>query len=155
MRLFDSIKQNDPKGPWVKPAPAVGPLFVFVIGCICLYLLTACAHGPPRDPQTNLFEDTLQVYRGPLNSLSAVRRGVCPMHPSCSEYGRQAVRKHGFLVGWVMTMDRLLRCGRNEVTQVQRVWVAGDWKFYDPVDANDSWWYPGPGQHDPHGSFTP
>jgi hypothetical protein len=113
------------------------------IGFICLCLLFACAHRPPSDPQANLFEDTLQIYRGPLNHLSAVRRGVCPMHPSCSEYGRQAVQKHGFLIGWAMTMDRLLRCGRDELKHSPRIWVAGDWKFYDPVSANDNWWYTG------------
>ena len=107
-----------------------------------LFLILGCAHGPTLDPQANLFEDTLQIYRGPLKHLSAVRRGVCPMHPSCSEYGRQSVRKHGFLIGWAMTMDRLLRCGRSELKHSQRIWVAGDWKYYDPVSANDSWWYP-------------
>jgi len=64
------------------------------------------------------------------------------MHPSCSEYGRQAVRKHGFFVGWTMAMDRLLRCGRDELKHIHRIWVAGDWRFYDPVSANDNWWYP-------------
>ena len=113
------------------------------IGCICIFLLMGCAHEPIRGPQSNLFEDTLQIYRGPLNHFAAVRRGVCPMHPSCSEYGRQAVQKHGFLIGWGMAMDRLLRCGRDELKHVHRIWVAGGWKFYDPVSANDSWWYPG------------
>ncbi len=107
---------------------------------ICLFFILGCAHGPAKDQHTNLFEDTLQIYRGPLDHLSAVRRGVCPMHPSCSEYGRRSIRKHGFFIGWTMTMDRLLRCGRSEIKQFRRVWVAGDWKFYDPVSANDSWW---------------
>ena len=156
MRLIHSTKQNHLRRRRNNRIPAGGrSFFGFAIGCICLCLLLACAHGPPRDPQASLFEDTLQIYRGPLNHLSAVRRGVCPMHPSCSEYGRQSVRKHGFIIGWAMTMDRLLRCGRNELTHVQRIWVAGDWRFYDPVSANDSWWYPDPSQHDTHDFITP
>ena len=113
------------------------------LGLIGLCLLTACAHVPANKGRGTLYEDMLQVYRGPLNHLSAVRRGVCPMHPSCSEYGRQAVQKHGFLIGWTLTMDRLLRCGRDELNHSPRIWVAGDWKFYDPVWANDGWWYTG------------
>jgi len=45
-------------------------------------------------------------------------------------------------VGWTMAMDRLLRCGRDELKHIHRIWVAGDWRFYDPVSANDNWWYP-------------
>jgi len=134
--------QNDARQRGVRRIRIGSRLFIGIgIGFICLSLLFACAHGPPIDPPGNLFEDSLQIYRGPLNHLSAVRRGACPMHPSCSEYGRQAVKKHGFLVGWAMTMDRLLRCGRNELSQAQKIWVDGDWKFYDPVSANDSWWH--------------
>ena len=64
------------------------------------------------------------------------------MYPSCSEYSLQALEKHGPTVGWVMSMDRLTRCGRDEAKTAPRVRVNGQWKFYDPVDANDFWWQP-------------
>jgi len=143
MRHFHWSKQNKARRHQdSKIRAGVRYLSGIGIGFICLCLLVACVHGPPKEPQSNLFEDSLQIYRGPLNHLTAVRCGVCPMHPSCSEYGRQAVRKHGLLFGWVMAMDRLLRCGRDELRYAQRIWIAGDWKFYDPVSANDRWWYP-------------
>jgi len=109
----------------------------------CLCLLMACAHDQESYPNASLFEDSLRIYREPLDHLSAVRRGVCPMHPSCSEYGRLAVKKHGFFIGWAMTMDRLMRCGRDELRRATAIWVNGQRKFYDPISANDRWWYSG------------
>ena len=82
----------------------------------------------------------IDMYSGPLNHLSAVRRGPCPMHPSCSEYARQAMAKHGRVKGWLMATDRLMRCGRDETRLAPKVWVNGQIKYYDPVDNNDFWW---------------
>jgi putative component of membrane protein insertase Oxa1/YidC/SpoIIIJ protein YidD len=110
---------------------------------ICVVFFTACAHPPVTQPKASLYEDFLGIYREPLNHLAAVRRGVCPMHPSCSEYSRQAVEKHGFTLGWTMAMDRLLRCGRDELRRAPRVLVDGQWKYFDPLSANDHWWYSG------------
>lgn len=36
--------------------------------------------------------------------------GYCQFHPTCSEYGYQAVERHGFLYGGVLTLGRILRC---------------------------------------------
>ena len=79
-------------------------------------------------------------YHGPLNHLSAVRRGPCPMHPSCSEYARQATAKHGPIIGWLMATDRLMRCGRDETRLAPKIRVNGRVKYHDPVDNNDFWW---------------
>jgi len=62
------------------------------------------------------------------------------MYPSDSEYSLQSIQKHGMLVGWIMTMDRLMRCGRNETRFAPRVFINGKWKYYDPVENNDFWW---------------
>ncbi|RJR51766.1 MAG: membrane protein insertion efficiency factor YidD [Desulfobacteraceae bacterium] len=83
----------------------------------------------------------VEFYRGPLDHLSAVRSTECPMYPSDSEYGRQSLEKHGFPMGWIMTVDRLLRCGRDEVRLSPKIIVDGKVKSYDPVEANDFWWY--------------
>ncbi len=92
-------------------------------------------------PGFNPMVSAIQFYRGPLNHLSAVRYGECPMYPSDSEYGLQSSEKHGWVVGWVMAMDRLLRCGRDETRRSPPVRVDGKWKTYDPVENNDFWWY--------------
>jgi hypothetical protein len=48
---------------------------------------------------------------------------------------------HGPVIGWAMTMDRLQRCGRSETRLAPKVFVDGQWKFYDPLEANDHWWH--------------
>ncbi|WP_368928685.1 membrane protein insertion efficiency factor YidD [Alcaligenes faecalis] len=37
-------------------------------------------------------------------------RESCRFEPSCSEYCLLAVEKHGFWLGWKMTLRRLHRC---------------------------------------------
>jgi Putative membrane protein insertion efficiency factor len=103
--------------------------------------LSGCSHTSGDQSRVSLYDNILGMYHEPLNHLSAVRRGVCPMHPSCSEYSRQAVEKHGFNLGWAMAMDRLLRCGRDELRRAPPILVNGQYKFYDPLSANDNWWY--------------
>ena len=125
----------------VVPRPRFCGMSAACLMLICLIFFAACAPHSPRRPNTSLYEDVLYVYREPLNHLAAVRRGVCPMYPSCSEYSRQAVETHGFVLGWIMAMDRLLRCGRDELKRGPSVLIDGERKFYDPLSANDSWWY--------------
>ncbi|CAN2041840.1 conserved exported hypothetical protein [Candidatus Magnetomoraceae bacterium gMMP-15] len=89
----------------------------------------------------NLSDSFVIFYRKGLNHLSAVRRGHCPMYPSCSSYSLEAIKKHGFFMGWIMTCDRLMRCGRDETklsTSIQT--ENGSWHYYDPVENNDFWW---------------
>ncbi|HER09070.1 MAG TPA: membrane protein insertion efficiency factor YidD [Bacteroides sp.] len=42
--------------------------------------------------------------------ISSQDNPSCVFTPSCSEYAVEAFRKHGFVVGWVKTFDRLSRC---------------------------------------------
>lgn len=114
---------------------------------LCLVLIlpsVSCSHlregSPPPPVSAGHCPVLLKIYQGPLNHLAAVRRGACPMHPSCSEYSRQAITKHGARMGLIMTIDRLIRCGRDEMASATRVRVGGQWKFYDPVSHNDFWW---------------
>jgi len=80
---------------------------------------------------------TARLYKGYLNSLEGVRHGSCPMFPSCSQYNRLAVKKFGPLKGWVMTFDRLLRCGRDETSLAPQIFIHGVLKYWDPVENND------------------
>lgn len=112
----------------------------------CALAFYACAHTAqyqeePKTPGASFYEGIISFYRGPLNHFRAVRRGECPMYPSCSEYSRQAVARFGFAKGWVMSMDRLMRCGRDEIRIAPKIWVNGKLKYYDPIEGND--FYPG------------
>ena len=72
--------------------------------------------------------------------ISPIDGDRCPMHPSCSTYSLDASERHGLLMGWIMTCDRLLRCGRDELALAPRVMVDGHVRCYDPVEHNDFWW---------------
>ena len=84
----------------------------------------------------------IHFYQGPLNHLSAVRYGGCPMHPNCSAYGLSAIEKHGAVVGWMMVFDRLMRCGLDETSLSPEILVDGSWKYIDTLEQNDFWWCP-------------
>ena len=36
--------------------------------------------------------------------------GYCRFHPTCSEYGYQAIEKYGVIKGGIMAFYRILRC---------------------------------------------
>ncbi len=64
----------------------------------------------------------------------------CPMYPTCSAYAVQSVTKHGWIIGWIMTCDRLIRCGRDETRLAPRFKKNGKIYTVDPVEGNDFWW---------------
>lgn len=72
--------------------------------------------------------------------ISPVDGHRCPMHPSCSAYFKQAIEKHGPVAGWVMGMDRIVRCGRDEAALSPVFWKNGIRYVDDPVAHNDFWW---------------
>jgi hypothetical protein len=119
----------------IPPAIRIAALITLAV------VVSACAHASRRNSghvgSSGFYEGVIGFYSGPLNHLSGVRRGGCPMHPSCSQYSKEAVKRNGFVNGWVMTMDRLLRCGRDELKTAPRVFVDGQWKYYDPVVQNE------------------
>jgi len=64
----------------------------------------------------------------------------CMMYPSCSHYSGQAFAKHGFVKGWVMSSDRLLRCGRDEKRLSEEIIINKRVYVFDPLQHNDFWW---------------
>ena len=55
-----------------------------------------------------LYQKTLSFDHGIFRHLFP--NGYCKYHPTCSEYGYQAVAKYGVLKGGKMTIWRILRC---------------------------------------------
>ncbi|PIE71010.1 MAG: hypothetical protein CSA22_04580 [Deltaproteobacteria bacterium] len=82
------------------------------------------AHGD--DP----FSLTLGLYAQTLSRADGDR---CVMHPSCRTYAQQAILRFGGFRGWIMTCDRLMRCGRDEIRRVFPVMINGQKRFPDPV----------------------
>lgn len=65
---------------------------------------------------------------------------TCAYYPSCSNYALLAIRKHGALVGSMMTFDRLQH-EADEARTSPPILTGGQIKVYDPLENNDYWWY--------------
>ena len=71
--------------------------------------------------------------------ISPVDGDRCPSYPTCSQYSLEAIRKHGVLVGGVMTFDRLIH-ESDEIKSAPLIKVYDSYRYFDPVENNDFWW---------------
>lgn len=83
---------------------------------------------------------TIGILRFYQKYISPVDGERCPSFPTCSQYGLEAVRKHGAFLGLVMTFDRLIH-ESDEVRSAPIIQVGDSVRCYDPVENNDFWWY--------------
>ena len=84
-----------------------------------------------------VFDAYLRFFQQVISPVDGARSN---MYPTGSAYARQAIKKHGALVGIVLTTERLLHEG-NEDQVAPCIRKYGLWRVYDPVEANDWWWY--------------
>ncbi len=70
---------------------------------ILLEIPTRLAQGLIR-----LYQKTLSPDHGPFRDYFPYR--VCKFHPTCSQYGYDAIGKYGFVRGSIMACKRVLRC---------------------------------------------
>jgi uncharacterized protein len=78
----------------------------------------------------------LRFFQSVISPVDGARSN---MYPTGSAYAREAIKKHGALVGLVLTTERLMHEG-NEGISAPRIRKYGLWRIYDPVEANDWWW---------------
>ena len=71
-------------------------------------------------------------------TISRVDGDRCPMFPTCSQYGEQAIRRHGSILGILMVVDRLFH-EWSETGMAPKVTVYGVTRYWDPLDENDFW----------------
>lgn len=88
-----------------------------------------------KEGKGNIFFDFYKKH------ISVADGNRCAMFPSCSRYAEQALEKHGFFMGWIMTCDRLTRCGRDEQKRVRSFQSRGRIFYLDTLEANDFWWF--------------
>jgi len=94
---------------------------------------------PGRDalPQEeSLFVSPITFYQKFISPAAGHR---CQMRPSCSAYSKEAIQTHGFFLGWVMTCDRLMRCGRDETHLSPGILTPEGRLTLDPLSGNDFW----------------
>lgn len=77
----------------------------------------------------------IRVYQAWLSPVYGDR---CPMTPSCSRYAADAIRKHGPVLGIVMTSGRLMHEADERRFAPIRT-SGGRTLFFDPVENNDFW----------------
>jgi hypothetical protein len=95
------------------------------------------ATAPKNESGVNIGAWLVSIFR---SHISAVDSDRCPSIPSCSSYSVTAFRKHGFFIGWLMTVDRLIH-EADEGSVSPLVYHNGRVKIYDPVENNDFWWF--------------
>ncbi|REJ83079.1 MAG: membrane protein insertion efficiency factor YidD [Bacteroidetes bacterium] len=54
-----------------------------------------------------IFIALIRFYQG---AISPLFRSSCRFHPTCSQYGIEAIKKYGPLKGGWLTLKRLSRC---------------------------------------------
>lgn len=80
----------------------------------------------------------IALVRAYQSYVSPVYGNRCPMSPSCSQYGIDAIRKHGPVVGIVMTSGRLMH--EADERKLAPIRKSGErYLFVDPVENNDFW----------------
>jgi hypothetical protein len=100
------------------------------------------AASPPRSspPPLRYPAVTMDAYlRFFQHVISPVDGARSNMYPTGSDYARRVFRKHGALLGIILTTERLMHEG-NEIIVAPRIKKYGLWRVYDPVEANDWWW---------------
>ncbi|MBI5787249.1 MAG: membrane protein insertion efficiency factor YidD [Candidatus Schekmanbacteria bacterium] len=72
--------------------------------------------------------------------ISPVDGPRCQLYPTCSQYGRQAIQKHGAFLGFILSAERLMR-DNGGVPQYHSLVRRGNrLYYYDPLTDNDFWW---------------
>jgi putative membrane protein insertion efficiency factor len=120
-------------------------IFILISAIITAVMITPCfaditdnnLHQNQDNSNGNPFLFPIHLYRKHISSSGGDR---CPMYPSCSTYSLEAFEKHGVIKGWIMTCDRLMRCGRDELRFGSPVIIRGKTRTYDSVNNNDFWW---------------
>lgn len=92
---------------------------------------------PSKSNEHSPWTSPIRLFRKFISRADGDR---CPMYPTCSHYAQQAFSQEGILVGWILTSDRLLRCGRDETRISPPVRIQGVKHAYDPLEANTFWW---------------
>lgn len=92
---------------------------------------------PSKDVVKKVFSAPIMFWRKIMSRHWGIR---CSHYPSCSKYSLLAIEKHGPIIGFVMTFDRLQH-ESNEARYSPVAVINGETRVLDPVENNDFWWY--------------
>jgi len=89
-----------------------------------------------KNPFLAFLNAGLTVYQYGVSNLTATN---CSMYPSCSHYSREALKKHGAIIGLMMTTDRLMH-EAEELERGKLIKKGNRYYIADPLSNNDFWW---------------
>jgi putative component of membrane protein insertase Oxa1/YidC/SpoIIIJ protein YidD len=90
--------------------------------------------GPQGTAETGLADRLLAGYQRHLRRPEFQDSPGCLFEPSCSVYARQAMKAHGFAVGFVMTFSRLFfREAVGVGGHYAPIQLRGEAHLYDPA----------------------
>lgn len=97
---------------------------------------TLTRHNQPHDGLIDF------VFSGYARFLTKVDGPRCEHRPTCSHYAFLAIKQQGYLLGSLLTIDRLLRGSRSSVLRSLPLYKVEDGVryYYDPVE-NNTFWY--------------
>jgi len=72
------------------------------------------------NPVTNTLKGAMLLYQ---NVISPQLSKSCAYHTTCSNFSKQAITKFGIIKGVFLTADRLMRCNRIAVLDVNTLYI--------------------------------
>jgi putative membrane protein insertion efficiency factor len=93
---------------------------------------SASSQVPEASVTSRIFLGAIDFYRSVISPVSGAR---CGFSPSCSTFGRQAVKEYGPIQGVMMTADRLTRCNIFKQPDADYS-VLPNGRLFDPVFSN-------------------
>lgn len=82
-----------------------------VLAALAIYLALESFYPADAQLSARAGEGAIVAYQKTLSKAASSMGANCRFSPSCSEYGRLAIRKYGLLPGALKTAARLARCG--------------------------------------------
>lgn len=115
---------------------------VLFAALVCLITPWSVSAEPPAlssstPKASSTWNTSLKLFQ---MTVSKADRNRCPMYPSCSHYSRQAFERYNPITAWILTADRLLRCGRDETRLSKPVIIQGRTRIKDTLADNTFWW---------------
>ncbi|MGD9187258.1 MAG: membrane protein insertion efficiency factor YidD [Desulfobacteraceae bacterium] len=125
---------------FIPSAPLVAMVLFTSLACL-MAPRTASAEPPALNNSTpkasTAWSTPLKLFQMTISKADGNR---CPMYPSCSHYSSQAFARHNPVMAWILTADRLLRCGRDETRLSKPVIIQGRIRIKDTLADNTFWW---------------
>ncbi len=118
--------------------PCFNTIFFFLLLAGTALATDALTEPASSTRETSVWTSPIKLFQRFISRADGPR---CSMYPTCSHYASQAFKRHNAATAWVLTCDRLLRCGRDETRRSAPVWVGGRPHTNDSLSANTFWWY--------------